>query len=122
MNTTQTQVRSTEEALKMALEMLKDNQHLVADNERHAYVMAYNRVIKRCEEALAQPEQEPVAWLDVEGNGIPVPVYTTPPQRTWVGLTDEEMRLIDPDGFEDNLPQMIQQALKEKNERLEKNT
>ena len=38
-----------------------------------------------------------------------------PAQRTWVGLTDEEMRLIDPDGFEDNLPQMIQQALKEKN-------
>lgn len=36
-------------------------------------------------------------------------------QHTWVGLTDEEMRLIDPDGFEDNLPQMIQQALKEKN-------
>ena len=45
------------DALKLALEALKDNQHLVADNERHAYVMTYNRVIERCEEALAEPEQ-----------------------------------------------------------------
>ena len=42
-------------------------------------------------------------------------LFEDAPQRTWVGLTDDEMRLIDPDGFEDNLPQMIQQALKEKN-------
>ena len=24
-----------------------------------------------------------------------VPLYTTPPQRTWVGLTDEELRVIE---------------------------
>ena len=48
------------EALKLALEALKENQHLVADNERHAYVMEYNSIIEKCEEALAQPEQEPV--------------------------------------------------------------
>ena len=41
--------------------------------------------------------------------------YRPPQQRTWVGLTDEEMKLIDPDGYEDGLPQQIQQALKEKN-------
>ena len=46
---------------------------------------------------------------------LELPNFTESPQRTWVGLTDEEMKLIDPDGFEDNLPQMIQQALKEKN-------
>jgi len=61
-----------------------------------------------------QPKQEqgePVAKLFGT-----LPVYdTTPQQRTWVGLTDEEMRLIDPDGYEDGLPQQIQQALKEKN-------
>jgi len=40
---------------------------------------------------------------------------TTPQQRTWVGLTEDEMKLIDPDGYADGLPQQIQQALKEKN-------
>jgi hypothetical protein len=55
--------------------------------------------------ALAQPEQEPVAWLTVkETCGLPKmvvsetqkkgwkPVYTSPPQRKeWQGLTDEEI-------------------------------
>ena len=53
--------------------------------------------------ALAQPEQEPVAYLCENAVGHryfrwkkpsstykPIPLYTTPPQRTWVGLTDEE--------------------------------
>ena len=54
--------------------------------------------------ALAQPaQQEPVAWM-LDGEfyktqqfhlqGGPyanqIPLYTAPPQRTWVGLTDEE--------------------------------
>ena len=50
------------EVLKLALEALKENQHLVADNQPHAYVMEYNSIIEKCEEALAQTEQEPVAW------------------------------------------------------------
>jgi hypothetical protein len=50
-----------------------------------------------------EPVQEPVAWMDRDGdlyaneppkNWCPphYPLYTTPPaaQRTWVGLTDEE--------------------------------
>jgi hypothetical protein len=58
------------------------------------------------------PEQEPVAWgvfegnlhdmffsqeeaqkmADLKGTHAEVrPLYTTPPQRTWVGLTDEEI-------------------------------
>jgi hypothetical protein len=52
----------------------------------------------------AQPEQEPVAWR-YRGNlhefdpsdwaeGSVTPLYTTPPQRTWVGLTDEERKEI----------------------------
>ena len=58
-------------------------------------------------ERLAQPEQEPVAWMSPNkesfvhaedvGNSVPnwtdyytIPLYTTPPQRTWVGLTDED--------------------------------
>ena len=45
--------------MELAFEALKENQHLVADNERHAYVMEYNSIIEKCEEALAEPEQEP---------------------------------------------------------------
>jgi hypothetical protein len=52
---------------------------------------------------MAQPEQEPVAWakFSAKGNIIDLlsepdddytPLYTTPPQRTWVGLTDEEKK------------------------------
>ena len=50
--------------------------------------------------ALAQPEQEPVGkfakftdniWREVTAGSAGVPLYTTPPQRTWVGLTDEEI-------------------------------
>ena len=62
----------------------------------------------------ARPEQEPVAWgvfdgpnlhdmfftkedaqemVRLKGDGSTVkPLYTTPPQRTWVGLTDEEVK------------------------------
>ena len=54
---------------------------------------------------LAQPEPEPVAWMhewngDVQINNLPAecygehwtrtPLYTAPPQREFVGLTDDE--------------------------------
>ena len=50
-------------------------------------------------EALAQPKDpEPVAWMndmgthiDLNVSGRGMPLYTTPPQRRWVGLTDEEI-------------------------------
>ena len=51
---------------------------------------------------LFNPKQEPVAWMDedgdvlsasvVSGKGLRnIPLYTTPPQRTWVNLTAEEI-------------------------------
>ena len=96
------------------------------------------------EEALAQPEQEPVAWamlMPVEGDFIDAitpdeharvegeykhPLYTTPPQRTWVGLTDEERAVIveahttDDHGYDiwcdgDGVARAIEAKLKEKN-------
>ena len=66
------------------------------------------RAIEALRARLAQPEQEPVAWadkVDIDRDGHDlwvsrqkpakdgVPLYTTPPQREWVGLTDDE-RLI----------------------------
>ena len=48
-------------------------------------------------ERLAQPEQEPVAWRDRTYGTLmnqewqdADPLYTHPPQRTWVELTGEE--------------------------------
>jgi hypothetical protein len=42
-------------------------------------------VVAALRERLAQPEQEPVMFLNNQ------PLYITPPQRRWVGLTDEEI-------------------------------
>ena len=44
--------------MELAFEALKENQHLVADNERHAYVMEYNSIIEKCEEALDNLEKQ----------------------------------------------------------------
>ena len=58
----------------------------------------------------AQPEQEPVAWMvytqegqsvyvtdnptDLQESQRALPLYTTPPQRTWVGLTKDEVEIL----------------------------
>jgi hypothetical protein len=47
---------------KQALEMLEDNHHLVADNEKHAYVMLHLDVIERGKALLGKPA-EPEAWM-----------------------------------------------------------
>jgi hypothetical protein len=83
----------SKEAMKLALEHIEGN-----------YTVSADEAIKALEEALAKQEQgEPVAWMDADGNVsdnndhkcFPIPLYTTPQQRTWVGLTDEEIeRLI----------------------------
>jgi hypothetical protein len=66
----------------------------------------YNAQVETWREALAQPTQKPVAWMSEENNCIffdadkpnPMdydfwtPLYTTPPKREWVGLTDEEQQ------------------------------
>jgi len=85
-----------------------------------------------------EAKDEPVAWLRTSGTGSPVvteellvempemrwnfqqPLYTAPPQRTWVGLTDEEINKIrwdwvDSGGDYINFAQAIATKLKEKN-------
>ena len=77
---------------------------------------------------MAQPEQEPVGkfakftdgiWREVTDGSAGVPLYTTPPQRTWVGLTDEEIEQLHTawvlgGGFR-QLCNAIETKLKEKN-------
>ncbi len=80
----------------------------------------------------AQPEaenQEPVAWMspnkerlefsrkDTVYGSHTIPLYTTPPKREWVGLTDEEIDDIAAEsGFGYiNVARAIEAKLKEKN-------
>jgi hypothetical protein len=90
------------EAMKLALDALE-----TLMIERGSI---YEKAIAALNARLTQPEQEPVAWQfmngssfrkrrpddfsDLASDGLPYwrPLYTTPPQRTWVGLTDEEAK------------------------------
>jgi hypothetical protein len=131
------------EALKLELEAL-EMYELETNSEFQRKAIT---VIKK---ALAQPEQEPVAWMHkmdntegLKGNetgivsitqkrkhpfGKPgvdfsksypvtsMPLYTTPPQRTWVGLTDEERNTITRHhAYVDNIIKATEAKLKEKN-------
>ena len=88
-------------AAEMALEALRNAEVVYMEQLNAMYAL---------QEALAQPEQDPVAWgfrrikdgvildiknADFEHEGYEeiytVPLYTAPPKREWVGLTDEEI-------------------------------
>jgi hypothetical protein len=107
----------TQEALKLALDFVET----VHVGEWVGSIERQLEVITAIKEALAQPEQEPVAletllkWDDdidpigevvgfIEGSpyimvkvhkgkqvSLDDDLYATPPQRTWQGLTDEEI-------------------------------
>jgi hypothetical protein len=82
--------------------------------------------------AALEAKDEPVAYINVEQRKLEwakymswdtptvvnlpkIPLYTTPPQRTWVGLTDEdEIDWEDGGNFKD-LVKAIEAKLKEKN-------
>ena len=86
----------------------------------------FEREMEFLRQALAQPEQEPVAWVY---NGIlhefdpsefatseVKPLYTAPPKREWVGLTDAEYdELMLSGDWGGSLIQATQAKLKEKN-------
>ena len=106
-----------DEALKLALstldEVRQETFRLMRDGQKlYAEDKVWSTIIS-IKEVLAQPEQEPVAWQfmnginfrkrrpddfdDLASDGLPYwkPLYTTPPQRTWVGLTKEEIAEFD---------------------------
>jgi len=93
-----------DEALRLALEALeaitKSNQ---SDHQAEIAEDAITAI-----KAALEAKDEPVAWAMLHDNGHFIgaihpnehaivegeyitPLYTTPPQRTWVGLTDEEI-------------------------------
>jgi hypothetical protein len=106
------------EAMKQAIEALKG--YRLETNEA---------AIKALEQAIKQAEkQEPVAYMDYKGyicnhTTNPerwTPLYTAPPQREWINLTNDEIRQCD-ESIEANhysiysYSRMLEAKIKEKN-------
>ena len=94
------------EAMQMALDALNE---VNTDSFHGKWVGYVTKEIEALEAALAQPEQEPVAYLCENAVGHkyfrwkkppstykPIALYTAhaSPQRIWQGLTDEEYELM----------------------------
>ena len=91
------ELRELRKAAEMALEVL--------ENPWKAKPEGVADAIQALRQALAQPEQEPVGYVTIETISswakVPSikwfkkptegPLYTAPPKREWVGLTDEEI-------------------------------
>ena len=86
---------SKDKALRMALDALEMYREYTPDGNGVA-----EQSITAIKEALAQPEQEPVGkfakftdgiWREVTDGSAGVPLYTSPPQRAWQGLTDAQI-------------------------------
>ena len=79
-------------------------------------------VVCQCDKCKAE-KQEPVAWwndtgthIDLNVSGRGNPLYTRPPQREWVGLTDEQIDEIWRTHLHrDSRVRAIEAKLKEKN-------
>jgi ferric-dicitrate binding protein FerR (iron transport regulator) len=132
----------TQEALKLALEVLEywdvhgklhqpTEEAITAIKEALALQALHdeNERLGLYKDAYAQPEQEPVAtvtsetgaditmsWWHEPALPIGTKLYTTPPQRTWVGLTDEEWLSLGCKSAEEvRIGLAIQAKLKERN-------
>jgi hypothetical protein len=73
---------------------------------------------REMEDLLEEPaQQEPATKEKIrEAIVFNLPLYTTPPQRTWVGLTDEEFQLIyDMGRTPAGMMEMVEAKIKEKN-------
>ena len=120
-----------DEAMQQALEALKESIDVPCYGGHPKQEAAYQAL----QEALVQQpaQQEPVAWLSTDSigerylcfdkpldNDSLQPLYSTLPQRTWVGLTDEEFESIEKatlnvHGIPKYFGTAIEAKLKEKN-------
>ena len=92
------------EALKMALRALETERDIYCEHDEDGAPEYILDAIARIKASLAQPAQEPVAWITPDGEGFRIrfspptnevslgwdALYSAPPKRPWVGLTDEE--------------------------------
>jgi hypothetical protein len=120
------------EAMQLALEALEDANDVARmefSDENY-----YSEAINALRQAL-KTEQEPVAFINVEKQKLEwakltswhtptivnlpkIPLYTAPPKKEWVGLTDQEIHEID--GYEEDrkmyrFARAIEAKLREKN-------
>ena len=77
---------------------------LVSSKDRAWFTEKEFELVAELRQALAQPEQEPVAWMYVNDDGeceqieygepfddpSVTPLYTAPPKREWIDLTEDE--------------------------------
>jgi hypothetical protein len=135
----------SKEAMKLALEAMQYAdaclKKQLTTKTKHEYAQdLLLEAGKALEEALAKQEQsvsvgehlgEPVAWMRQDGQRVTtasdrynypdyetrysIPLYTTPQQRTWVGLDEEDDIDWEEGGSLRDLVEAVEAKLKEKN-------
>ena len=127
-----------DEALKMVNDILDDEMWFPNKYPDEAIPVCFIEALKACKEALEQPSQKPVGWMDSEGRfrldfrteivrniaavNKEIPLYTHP-APSWQGLSNDRIREIGDNCLENNnglfnwidFARAIEQALKEKN-------
>ena len=119
-----------DEALKLALERAANYIDALGGDSRKYRQELAEHVFTALRDRLAQPEQEPVAYLCENAVGHkyfrwkkpsstykPIALYTTPPQRTWTKLTDEEVGDLSDFAYtnDEEFVRNVEAKLKEKN-------
>ena len=114
------------EALRLA-DMLENNYPLEPEAEEAAAgLRRLHEENEQLRQELSQPEQGRAAWQDPQYKTLIephkahpdwIPLYTAPPKREWVGLTDEEVESWrgNYDFFDSALVREVEAKLKEKN-------
>jgi hypothetical protein len=120
----------TKEALKLALEALEADELDMVDDGSGNMVFRKEQAITAIKEALAQLEQEPVKDWIASHNEIcallrqahdALALTSYPQLRTWVGLTEEDLKLLSVEwrivygAWVDDFARAIEAKLKEKN-------
>jgi hypothetical protein len=123
---------SLRKAAEMALEFVEwfaSDDHSIRPNYKAP------EIAEALRQALAQPEQEPVGYVTIENISswaqVPSikwfkkptegPLYTAPPKREWVGLTDDDLKPLCDEwrimygGYVNDFAKAIEAKLKEKN-------
>jgi hypothetical protein len=114
------------EAMKQALDMLNEiADDVYCDQKLEGVIAALRQAL--------ETEQEPVAFINVEKQKLEwakltswhtptivnlpkIPLYTAPPKKEWVGLTDEEYKIIHYKNYNYiELARAVEAKLKEKN-------